>query len=69
MFKSLRNKIKLLKKLSELSKEIKKIHKKNEELFLELRHIFETVKILFPNLIGVINEIIELVKDDSNKKV
>jgi hypothetical protein len=24
---------------------------------------------LFPNLMGVLNEIIELVKDDSNKKV
>ena len=62
-------KIKLFKKVLELSKELKKIHKENEELFLELRQILETVKILFPNLIGVLNEIIELVKDDSNKKV
>ena len=62
-------KIKLFKKVLELSKELKKIRNENEELFLELRQIFETVKILFPNLIGVINEIIELVKDDSNKKV
>ena len=62
-------KIKLFKKVLDLSKELKKIHKENEEMFLELRQIFETVKILFPNLIGVLNEIIELVKDDSNKKV
>ena len=62
-------KIKLFKKVLELSKELKKIHKENEVLFLELRQLFETAKILFPNLIGVLNEIIELVKDDSNKKV
>ena len=62
-------KIKLFKKVLELSKELKKIRNENEELFLELRQIFETVKILFPNLIGVLNEIIELVKDDNNKKV
>ena len=59
-------KIKLFKKVLELSKELKKIHKENAELFLELRQIFETTKILFPNLIGVLNEIIELVKDDNN---
>ena len=62
-------KIKLFKKVLELSKDLKKIRNENEELFLELRQIFETVKILFPNLIEVLNEIIELVKDDSNKKV
>ena len=62
-------KIKLFKKVLELSKELKKIRNENEELFLELRQLFETAKILFPNLIGVLNEIIELVKDDSNKKV
>ena len=62
-------KIKLFKKVLELSKELKKIRDENEELFLELRQLFETAKILFPNLIGVLNEIIELVKDDSNKKV
>jgi hypothetical protein len=59
-------KIKLFKKVLELSKELKKIRNENEEMFLELRQLFETAKILFPNLIGVINEIIELVKDDNN---
>ena len=59
-------KIKLFKKVLELSKELKKIRNENEELFLELRQLFETAKILFPNLIGVLNEIIELVKDDNN---
>lgn len=62
-------KIKLFKKVLELSKEIKKITKENEETILEIRQLFETAKILFPNLIGVLNEIIELVKDDNNKKV
>ena len=62
-------KIKLFKKVLKLSKEIKKIQKENEELFLELRQLLETAKILFPNLIGVLNEIIELVKDDNHKKV
>ena len=62
-------KIKLFKKVLELSKELKKIRNENEELFLELRQLFETAKILFPNLVGVLNEIIELVKDDNNKKV
>ena len=59
-------KIKLFKKVLELSKELKKIRNENEELFLELRQLFETAKILFPNLVGVLNEIIELVKDDNN---
>jgi hypothetical protein len=59
-------KIKLFKKVLELSKELKKIRNENEEMFLELRQLFETAKILFPNLIGVLNEIIELVKDDNN---
>ena len=62
-------KIKLFKKVLELSKELKKIRNENEEMFLEIRQLFETAKILFPSLMGVINEIIELVKDDSNKKV
>lgn len=62
-------KIRLFKKVLELSKEINKIYHNNYEMFLELRQLFETVKILFPNLMGVLNEIIELVKDDSNKKV
>jgi hypothetical protein len=59
-------KIKLFKKVLELSKELKKIRNENEEMFLELRQLFETAKILFPSLMGVINEIIELVKDDNN---
>ena len=59
-------KIKLFKKVLELSRELKKIRNENEEMFLELRQLFETAKILFPNLIGVLNEIIELVKDDNN---
>lgn len=59
-------KIKLFKKVLELSKELKKIRNENEEMFLELRQLFETAKILFPNLIGVLNEIVELVKDDNN---
>jgi hypothetical protein len=62
-------KIRLFKKILELSKEINKIYHNNYELYLELRQLFETAKILFPNLIGVLNEIIELVKDDNNKKV
>jgi hypothetical protein len=65
MFKN----FKLFLKVLELSKEVKKIQKENEELFLELRQLLETAKILFPNLIGVLNEIIKLVKDDNNKKV
>ena len=62
-------KIKLFKKIIELSKEIKKITKENEDTILEFRQLLETTKLLFPSLIGVLNEIIELVKDDSNKKV
>jgi hypothetical protein len=62
-------KIRLFKRILELSKEVNKIYHNNYELYLELRQLFETAKILFPNLIGVLNEIIELIKDDSNKKV
>ena len=66
MFKKLRNKIKLFKKVLELKKELKKITKENEDTIYELKQLFETAKILFPSLIGVLNEIFKLVKDDNN---
>lgn len=59
-------KIKLFKKVLDLSKEIKKILKENEEALADLQQLFETAKILFPSLIGVLNEIVKLVKDDNN---
>lgn len=62
-------KIKLFKKVLELSKGIKRIIKKNPNTIYELKQIFEGLKILFPDLKGVLNEIFELVKGDSNKKV
>jgi 5-bromo-4-chloroindolyl phosphate hydrolysis protein len=62
-------KIKLFKKVLELSKEIKAIAKENDKTIQELRHFLETAVLLYPQTKELINEIIELVKDDSNKKV
>lgn len=59
-------KIKLFKKILELSKEIKKMAKENEEAILELRQLFETAKILFPKLGGIFEDIIRLAKGNSN---
>jgi hypothetical protein len=59
-------KIKLFKKILKLSKEIKKMAKENEEALLELRQLFETAKILFPKLGGILEDIIRLAKGNSN---
>lgn len=59
-------KIKLFKKVLELSKEVKKILQENKNEVYELRQWFETGKILFPSLRRLLNEIFELVKSDNN---
>jgi uncharacterized membrane-anchored protein YhcB (DUF1043 family) len=69
MFKDLRNKIKLLKKLSALAKELKKVKKENEQTFDEIAHFLESAKLLYPKLGGLLEDIIELAKSDNNKKV
>lgn len=69
MFKELRKKIKLFKKVLELKKGIEAIIKENPHTIYELKQIFEKIKILFPELIGVLNEIFELIKSNTNKKV
>jgi hypothetical protein len=61
-------KIKLFKKVLELSKGIKRIIKENPDTIYKLKQIFEGLKILFPDLKGVLNEIFDLVKGDNNKK-
>jgi hypothetical protein len=40
--------------------------KENEEALLELRQLFETAKILFPKLGGILEDIIRLAKGNSN---
>lgn len=69
MLKDLVNKIKLLKKLSDLSKEFKKIKKENEQTFDEIGHFLESAKLLYPKLGGILEDIIRIAKGDSNKKV
>jgi hypothetical protein len=69
MFKELRNKIKLLKKLSSLAKELKALKKENEKTFDEIGHFLETAKILYPKIGGILEDIIGIAKSDSNKKV
>ena len=69
MFKELRNKIKLLKKLSSLAKELKALKKENEKTFDEIGHFLETAKILYPKIGGILEDIIGIAKGDSNKKV
>lgn len=69
MIKDIVNKIKLLKKLSALSKELKKLKKENQSTFDEVGHFLETAKILYPKIGGILEDIIRIAKDDSNKKV
>lgn len=69
MIKGLVNKIKLLKKLSALSKEFKKIKKENTQTFDEIGHFLESAKLLYPKLGGLLEDIIELAKSYNDKKV
>ena len=62
-------KIKLLKKLLALSNELKKIAKENDKTIQEFKHFLETAKVLYPKLGGLLEDIIEVAKDDSDKKV
>lgn len=69
MFKELRKKIQILKKVSEISKEFQKIKKENKKTFDDIKHFVETAKLLYPKLGGIIERIFETDKGDSNKKV
>ena len=69
MIKDIVNKIKLLKKLTALSKELKKLKKENQSTFDEVGHFLETAKILYPKIGGILEDIIELAKIFSHKKV
>jgi hypothetical protein len=69
MFKELRTKIRIFKKVLELKKEFKRIKKENKKTFDEVKHFLETAKLLYPKLGGLLEEIIGVAKSDSNKKV
>lgn len=69
MFKELRTKIRILKKVSEISKEFKKIKKENKKTFDEVKHFLETAKLLYPKLGGLLEDIIGIAKGNSDKKV
>ena len=62
-------KIKLFKKVLEISKEFKKIKKENKKTFDEVKHFLETAKLLYPKLGGLLEDILGIAKGDSNKKV
>ena len=62
-------KLKLFKKLIALSKELKKIAKENDKTIQEFKHFLETAKVLYPKLGGLIEDIVELVKSNDDKKV
>lgn len=62
-------KIKLFKKLIALSNELKQIAKENDKTIQEFKHFLETARVLYPKLGGLIEDIVELVKSDSNKKI
>ena len=61
--------IKLLNKVLKISKELKKLKKENTQTFDELGHFLETAKLLYPKIGGLLEDIIEIAKGDSNKKV
>lgn len=69
MFKELRTKIRIFKKVLELKKEFKRIKKENKKTFDEVKHFLETAKLLYPKLGGLLEDIIGVAKGDSNKKV
>lgn len=69
MFKELRTKIRIFKKVLELKKEFKKIKKENSKTFDEIKHFLETAKLLYPKLGGLLEDIIGVAKGDSNKEV
>ena len=69
MFKELRNKIKLFKKVLEISKELKRIKKEEKQTFDDVKHFVETAMLLYPKLGGIIERLFEIDKNDSNKKV
>ena len=69
MFKELRTKIRIYKKVLELKKEFKRIKKENKKTCDEVKHFLETAKLLYPKLGGLLEDIIGVAKSDSNKKV
>lgn len=69
MFKDLREKIKLVQILLELSKELKRLKKEEQSTFDEIGHFLETAKILYPKIGGILEKIIYIAKSHSNKKV
>ena len=69
MFKDLRNKIKLLKKVLELSKELKRLKKEEQSTFDDIGHFLESAKLLYPKIGGILEKIIYIAKSDSDKKV
>lgn len=69
MFKELRTKIRIFKKVLELKNEFKRIKKENKKTFDEVKHFLETAKLLYPKLGGLLEDIIGVAKSDNNKKV
>ena len=69
MFKELRTKIRIFKKVLELKKEFKKLKKENKQTFDEVAHFLETAKLLYPKLGGLLEDIIGIAKGNSDKKV
>ena len=62
-------KIKLFKKLLALSNELKQIAKENDKTIQEFKHFLETARVLYPKLGGLLEDIIGIVKSNSDKKV
>jgi hypothetical protein len=69
MFKELRTKIRIFKKVLELKKEFKRIKKENTKTFDEVKHFLETAKLLYPKLGGLLEDILGIAKGDNNKKI
>lgn len=69
MFKELKTKIRIFKKVLELKKEFKRIKKENKKTFDEVKHFLETARLLYPKLGGLLEDILGIAKGDNNKKV
>ena len=61
-------KIKLFKKVLEISKEVKCILKTNENDIRKLKQWLDTGRELFPSFVRLLDEMVEITKSNNNKK-
>ena len=69
MIKGLITKIRILKKVNQIHKELKKYVKTNDATIQEAKLFLDNAKLLFPRLGGLIEGLFEIVEINCNKEV